>query len=263
LHVLALLRPRIGHAVVAHGVDHGLRPEAPEELAIAANLANRLGVPFGSTKVTVAKGPNLQARARVARLTALGRAAVACHSHLIATGHTADDRAETVVMRLLRGSGPRGLAVLPPRATLPRTPDDDVRGADGEFQIGVDPVSLIRPLLRARRADVVTHLQRHSLAFASDPSNLETRFTRVRVRREVIPILENLSPRIVEHLCMLADMLGDVPSDPVLERLGRAQRREVLRARQLGKHSVHLRTAGGREVEVTFPHGQTVLIESR
>jgi tRNA(Ile)-lysidine synthase len=100
----------------------------------------------------------------------------------IATGHHADDRAETLLIRLLRGTGPVGLAVLPPR--------------DGDR---------IRPFYRARRADVDAHVSRHHIPHAIDPSNRDPRFLRARVRHELLPVLERLSPRVVEHLCSLAD----------------------------------------------------------
>ncbi len=184
LHVLARLRGRLGHDLVAHGVDHGLRPEAPAELDLAADLARALEVPMSRTRVRLAPGGNLQARARDARYTALRDAARSAGADVVATAHHADDRAETVVMRLLRGAGPRGLAVLPPRAG-----------------------DLVRPFIRARRSDIDAHLARHAISHAFDPSNADPRFLRVRVRGEVFPLLEHLSPSIVTHLCALADQL--------------------------------------------------------
>ena len=246
LHVLALLRERVGHTLVAHGVDHGLRAGAAAELDLVRAVAEPLGVPFAVTRVVIEGGANLQARARAVRYEALAQAAAAAGARVIATGHTADDRAETLLLRLLRGAGPRGLAVLPPQAPCP------VAAA----------VSLVRPLLRARRADVLAHLQRHGLAFATDPSNADPRFLRARVRGELLPLMEGLSPGIVEHLAALSDMLGwsSSPAGP-LDRLGRAQRLAVERARRLGRGSVRLRLPGGREVEVTFPDGRIVLVE--
>jgi|GEM_PF-314027 len=205
LHVLAkVLPPRRVH-VVAHGVDHGLRPAAREELAQAGQLANELGVPFATTEVLVPPGANLMARARDARYAAL-RAALARSTHpvhtthpthsggaargehrYIATGHHADDRAETALIRLLRGSGPAGLAVLP------------AASAD-----------LVRPFIRARRDDVLAHVARHRLPSSNDPTNSDTRFLRSRVRHELLPLLAELSPRVVDHLCGLADALGDL-----------------------------------------------------
>lgn len=250
LHALSLLRKRVGHEVVAHGVDHGLRPEAAAELVLARGVAEALGVPFTITQLHVAPGGNLQARARAARLEALGIAAVSVGAATIATGHTADDRAETVLMRLLRGSGPRGLAVLPPTAPLPVALPE-----------GVASPALIRPLLRARRADVLAHLERHRLQFAHDPSNADPRFTRVRVRRELVPLLEDLSPRVVDHLCSLADMMRSEVDPLASLGLGRAQREAIERAQRLGRKGVELRLRGGRCVDATFPGGQIVLNE--
>jgi tRNA(Ile)-lysidine synthase len=182
LHVLGLLRGRLGFGLFAHGVDHGLRPAATAELDLAADLARSLDVPFTRSRVSLTQGGNLQARARTLRWEALRTAASRAGADRIATGHHADDRAETVLMRLLRGTGTRGLAALPP--------------ADGDR---------IRPFYRARRADIDAHVARHALPHAIDPSNRDPRFLRARVRFEVLPLLERLSPRIVEHLCRLAD----------------------------------------------------------
>lgn len=236
LSVLARLAPKLGYRLLAHGVDHGLRPEASAELDKAEALAAKLGVPFGRTRVHLARGGNLQARAREARYSAL-REVAAPEQALIATAHHADDRAETVLLRLLRGAGPRGLAVLAPRAQ-----------------------DVIRPLVRASKQDVLLHLQRHCLDFAEDPSNKDAAFLRVRVRHEALPLLAQLSPQIVQHLNALADALSgsNLPSLAGLTELeneaelNRAQIREVLRARRLGR-SVAIRIAGGRDLRVKRP----------
>jgi len=192
LHVLALLRRRLGFGLFAHGVDHGLRPEAAVELDLAERFSRSLDVPFTRSRVAVCAGGNLQARARAVRWEALRTAASSAGADRIATGHHADDRAETLLMRILRGTRLRGLAVLPPMDCV-----------DGSIRI--------RPLFRALRADVSAHVARHGLPFASDPSNRDPRFLRVRVRHEVIPQLARLSPRIVEHLARLADEAGANP----------------------------------------------------
>jgi tRNA(Ile)-lysidine synthase len=185
LHALAWHREAFRLKLVAHGVDHGLRAEAAAELDLAAALAEALRIPFARTQLQVALGGNLQARAREARYEALAQAAHAANARFIATAHHADDRAETLLLRLLRGAGPRGLAVLPPMT------DDRAR-----------------PLLRAARGDIEAHAARHGLAFAQDPSNENPRFARVRVRRELLPLLRDLDPRIVDHLSALADRLA-------------------------------------------------------
>jgi tRNA(Ile)-lysidine synthase len=236
LSVLARLAPKLGFSLSAHGVDHGLRAAAAGELDLAEKLATKLGVPFGRTRLSLGHGGNLQARAREARYAAL-RHVAAPDDALIATAHHADDRAETVLLRLLRGSGPRGLAVLSPRAH-----------------------DVIRPLVRAEKRDVLLHLQRHCLDFAEDPSNQDAAFLRVRVRGELLPLLTQLSPQIVRHLNALADALqgsvlpdlGDFDGDLGDAVLNRAQIREFLRASQLDR-SVTVRVTGGKDLRAQRP----------
>lgn len=241
LHVLARLRRKLGIALVAHGVDHGLRKEAQGELELARALADSLAVPFSVTQVAVAPGSNLQARARKARFEALRSAKEAAGAELIATGHHGDDRAETVLMRILRGTGPTGLAVLPARS-------DD----------------LIRPLIRARRADVLAHLERHRLAYAEDPSNRDPRFLRSRVRHEALPLLEALSPRIVEHLCALADASAAHPTVPAKlgdRTLGRAHREALEHALRHRKEKAQVALPGGAVAGVELATGEIVVVE--
>lgn len=278
LHVLGRLQSRLHFRVIAHGIDHGLRAEAADELALAGRVAASIQVPFAVTRVEVAPGGNLQARAREARRTALGAAAIAAGARSIATGHTAEDRAETVLLRLLRGSGPEGLAALPPSATMPlreaakpeqgaERGSDWFRGSDrSDAELHQTKIRLIRPLLLARRADVKAHLARHAIEVAEDPSNRDPRFLRVRVRRELLPLMESMSPGIVGHLCALASMLAEAEAnarppakDDALRGLGRAQRLAIARAKKC-EQPVKLRLSGGREVTVGFSADDAVLI---
>ena len=239
LHVLSLLAKKSGFLLNAHGVDHGLRPAAALELDRAEARCSALGVPFSRTVLALSQGGNLQARAREARRSALLATATSLRADLIATAHHADDRAETVLLRLLRGAGPTGLAVLPPRSGV-----------------------WVRPQGRARKADILAHLARHQLEFAQDPSNLEPRFLRTRVRGELLPLLEQLSPQIVAHLCALADALaepllpgseralGEHPRDAIALTLNRAQRVSFGRARTLGQRSARIRLSHGHELRL-------------
>lgn len=190
LHVLGLLRRELAFGLFAHGVDHGLRPEAAAELDQAEAFSRSLEVPFGRTGVRLAPGANLQARARAVRWEALEAAAGHAGAGRIATGHHADDRAETMLMRMLRGTGARHLGALPA-----------VSGGR------------IRPMIRARRADIDAHVLRHAIPHCHDPSNRDPRFLRTRVRLELLPLLERLNPRVVDHMCAIADELAalDVP----------------------------------------------------
>lgn len=182
LHVLATLAPRYRLEVIAHGVDHGLRPAARGELALVRHLAERLNVPFGASALAVASGPNLQARARDARRRELMRVAGERAADFVATAHHADDRAETVLLRLLRGAGVTGLGALP--------------AIDGTWA---------RPLARVPREALVRHLARHAIPWAEDPSNREQRYLRARVRADLLPRLREVDPAIVAHLGHLAD----------------------------------------------------------
>jgi len=239
LDVLALLRARLGHELWAVGVNHGLRAEADQELDVAREVAARHEVPFRKVRVRLEAGANLQARARDARHGALQRVARQLGAAVVAIGHTADDRAETVAMRLLAGAGPRGLGVLPPRSSP----------AAARGWAGAD---LVRPLVGARRADVMAHLARRELPHSEDPSNRDLRFLRVRVRRQLMPLLEALSPGIVGHFCALADMMRRLGQGDPLASLTRAQRLALERALELRQGRTAIRLPGGQELELRF-----------
>jgi tRNA(Ile)-lysidine synthase len=233
LHVLALLAERLGLTLHAHGVDHGLRPEAARELDLAERLACELGVPFSRSVLALEPGGNLQMRARLARYTALDEAADRLGARWVATAHHADDRAETLLMQLLRGSPPRTLAVLP--AWTGRR---------------------LRPFMRSERAAITRHLLRHGIVHADDPSNQNRRFLRVRIREELLPLMEELVPGVVEHLNHVADELSesaeiivtDEQGEPVA--LGFGQRTQIRRALKLRQCQARIRLAGGAEARL-------------
>lgn len=182
LHVMSRVSEARGFVLFAHGIDHGLRPEAREELDRAESLATTLGIPFSRSSVQLSGHANLQANARQLRYEALRVRARELDSKFIVTAHHATDRAETVLLRMLRGAGLLGLGVMPV--------------LDGD---------LLRPFIRAQKSDVLLHLERHHLGYSQDPSNTNPKFTRVRVRTELIPLMESLDPSLVAHLCALAD----------------------------------------------------------
>jgi tRNA(Ile)-lysidine synthase len=181
----ALSRAGLAGPVLACHVDHGLRPGSERDADHCAGLCARLGIPFVRRRVEVARG-NVQAQARKARYAALRQAAAAAGAAAIATGHTRSDQAETVILRLLRGSGARGLSGIPAR-----------RGA------------LVRPLIDRSRAEVLAYLRGRGLPFLEDPSNAAPRYLRNRVRREVMPILSALAPSAEEALARAADLLRE------------------------------------------------------
>ena len=180
---LAALRDRGGLAAVrALHVDHGLRPGGAEDAACAAAACARLRVPFESVRVVVRPG-NVQAEARRARYAALREAALRTGATRIATGHTRTDQAETVLLRLLRGAGARGLGGVPPR-----------RGV------------IVRPLIDRPRAEGIAYLARAGLAWREDPTNATPRFARNRLRLSAWPALLALSPTAERALARAADL---------------------------------------------------------
>lgn len=187
LHVLHALQAEHGCSLYAASVDHGLRAGAASERALARELAQSLSVPFIELRVEVAAGPSLQAAARTARYAALLAFAREQGAECVAVGHTRDDQAETVLARLVRGAGIAGLAAISPRR------------ADG----------VVRPLIDCARADVHAYARTAELPHAHDPSNSERRFLRVRVREQLLPLLEREDPQVVRHVADLADDARD------------------------------------------------------
>jgi tRNA(Ile)-lysidine synthase len=180
---LATLAPELGLELEVASVDHGLRPGAAEDVAIAARQAASLGLGFHALRVEVSPGGSLQAKARAARYGALKRLAAERGLERIAVGHTQDDQAETVLLRMLRGSGLRGLSAIDPHR------------ADG----------VIRPLIDCPRGEVLGWAEASFAELARDPSNADDRFGRVRLRTHVMPVLLRENPRLVEHLAALSD----------------------------------------------------------
>jgi tRNA(Ile)-lysidine synthase len=186
LAALAQLRDagEVGPIGALH-VDHGLRPGVDAEAAVVRRTCERLGVPFRSVGVEVGPG-NVQAAARSARYAALRREASRTGAGRIATGHTRTDQAETVLLRLARGAGARGLAAIPPR-----------RGP------------IIRPLIDRSRAEGLAFLARQGLDWCEDPTNASPRYTRNRLRQALWPALLSLNPAAEAALARSADLLRD------------------------------------------------------
>jgi len=146
-------------------VDHGLRPESVSEAAMVAELCAAHGIPHRMLTVKVGAG-NVQDRARAARYGAMAEWMKERGLSALATAHHADDQAETLLMRLNRGSGVAGLAGVRPRTNLPGT-----------------NLVLLRPLLGWRRAELAELVTAAGLDPALDPSNEDPRFDRVRIRQ--------------------------------------------------------------------------------
>jgi tRNA(Ile)-lysidine synthase len=205
LHALWQLSGPWGLALHVAHVDHGLRPAAAADSDFVAALAARYELPFHVVKLDPialrADTNGLEAAARVARYAFLAQVARTLSGAIvtacIAVAHHAGDQAETLLLRLLQGSGLRGLAALRPVAHVPTAAEDKEL-----------PVRLVRPLLDVQRAEIIAYLHHHDLPWVEDETNADTRFTRNHLRHVVLPALATLNPNIVATLSRSAELLA-------------------------------------------------------
>jgi tRNA(Ile)-lysidine synthase len=213
LVILSRLAPRRQIGLQAAHFDHSLRGEAASaaERSFVESLAASLGLSFGGGRADVrglsrTQRLSLEDAARHARYAFLAGVAAEHGAGHVATGHTASDQAETVLLNLLRGSGLDGLAAMSPDAAWP------LPGGAG--------LHLLRPLLCLTRDETVAYCRAAGVEPLQDESNESADFRRNRVRRELLPLLRGFNPRIDQGLVRLADAARDDAS--YLEVLARA-----------------------------------------
>lgn len=204
LVLLSILRPRLDLKLSACCCDHGLREESGGEARFCQALCDLFTVPCRVTRLQLAKeGSALEERCRAARYKALEEARLHFAAQSVVLAHHADDLAEDMVLRLVRGAGWPGLAGMAPR--------DDGR-------------HLLRPLLDVRKEELAGFLKSLRLPHCEDKSNFDPSFTRNRVRHTILPALEKENPDFVESVGTLSALarlderwLADLLS-PLLER---------------------------------------------
>jgi len=236
--------------VLAH-FNHSLRGSASDkDEEFVRNLAVKLGF-----EIFVKRGnlfsmkANLEENARNARYEFLTEIAENLNAYGVLTAHTINDQAETFLMNLLRGSGIRGLSAMKPIRTLKKNSQREI--------------FLIRPLLRwAKRHDTESFCRKQSIEFRLDSMNEQMNFTRVKIRKKLLPLLEEVNPKIIDVLArtarnlaneaeVLSELLKNFASSDLrirdLKPISSALRQAVLRAwleRELGNlkglHSVHI-----------------------
>ena len=175
--------------VIAH-YEHGLRPdEDSSETLLVKDFAGALNVPFETEKGAGLKdlSSSIEEKARECRYDFLDRLKIKYNADKIATGHNLNDQAETVLMRLLRGSGMTGLSGIPP----------------------VRNNTFIRPLIETRRENIMEYLEFNKISYATDSSNHDTRYLRNKIRLELIPELTKYQPRLIETMGRLAHNLRE------------------------------------------------------
>jgi tRNA(Ile)-lysidine synthase len=183
LHLAARLSPKIRPALVIAHLDHALRRGSRADAWFVEGLAAKLGLPLVMDRIDVGrscrKDESIEEAARRIRRGFLLDAAKSHGAHLIATGHTLDDQAETILMRLARGAGPTALSAMTP----------------------LGPGPFVKPLLSQTREALRGWLKRRRIPFNEDPSNSKLQFDRNRMRRLVIPVLTlTMNPAAARHI---------------------------------------------------------------
>lgn len=198
LDIIAKLSSSLGIRVAAAHLNHGIRPsrETALDLKVIRTVTNAHGIQLVTGKVNVraeAKKTkeSLETAARNARYRFLASVAKKIKATCVATAHTRDDQAETILMRLLRGTGPDGLAGISRKTTY-------------------NGLLMIRPLLDISKAELRTYLGERSLVWHEDSTNSDTVHFRNRVRNEILPYLEEQAgPGVSDRLAQLAGLMAD------------------------------------------------------
>jgi tRNA(Ile)-lysidine synthase len=189
LHLMTRVQGECNLRVQAAHLHHGMRPEADDDVRVCAAVCAQLGVPLHVERVDVparaqAERISLEEAGRNARYAFFDRLAHELNAVAVALAHTRDDQIETILINLLRGTGPRGLCGMPYKRDR-----------------------IIRPLLDATRAQTHQYCAAQGLPTVFDSTNLDPHQLRRRVRMELIPLLRDLSPAFDRHLLRLADIL--------------------------------------------------------
>jgi tRNA(Ile)-lysidine synthase len=215
----AVLEADVGPVHVVH-FDHKVRgAESAADAVFVEELATQFRLPFhrfDADPATLA-GDNFESAARTWRYRTLAAVAAEHSLHWVATGHTADDQAETVLHRLIRGTGVQGLrgiaAVrrLDPSPTPPRNGEGPTPPSRfGKGAGGLGSSVLVRPLLAVTRADVLAYLAAIKQPFRTDSTNADPGYTRNRIRHELLPLLKSFNPDVVATLAQTAEQAEEL-----------------------------------------------------
>ncbi|MBF6569948.1 MAG: tRNA lysidine(34) synthetase TilS [Candidatus Binataceae bacterium] len=190
LHAIKRISERFGFRIAAAHLNHRLRgAESDRDEAFVRQTCSRLGVELIVEQADLIGSANLEERARECRYAFLARAAESIGAKYVALGHHADDRAETIMMRLMRGSGISGLVTMNERG----------------------PGRLIRPLLNLTRVELLDYLRALGAEFVSDSSNLSPRHLRNRVRNDLLTLIDrDYAPNFSHRLLELAEDLRSI-----------------------------------------------------
>jgi tRNA(Ile)-lysidine synthase len=208
-------RKKLSHRLIAAHFNHGLRDgasDSDEEFVRSLTTARKIELVVGKTRIDPAG--NLEQNARRARYDFLLSKARSVDAFAVLTAHTMNDQAETVLMNLLRGSGPDGLAGMRPIRTLVDT-TASVRSRSSspslQLPLAIAEIKLIRPLLNwAMRSDTEAYCHELGVEYRYDTMNEDTAYRRVRIRKILLPLLEDFNPRIIATLGNTARLMQNV-----------------------------------------------------
>ncbi len=191
--------------IVAAHFDHHLRgDESRADAEYVRTLTNERKIEFALGGGNIHPKGNVEQNARHARYSFLASCARNLGAFAVITGHTVNDQAETFLMNLIRGSGVAGLAAMNPIRPL----DDNVGTSGKIVSSRPDPILLVRPLLTwAKRRDTEGYCQHNGVEYRYDTMNEDTAFKRVRIRKVLLPLLEDMNPNIVETLANTAQLM--------------------------------------------------------
>jgi tRNA(Ile)-lysidine synthetase, N-terminal domain len=205
-------RGKLDLRIVAAHFNHKLRPEASDrDLDHVREITVARHIELATGEWRRATSGNLEQDARWARYEFLQKTAENVKSRFVLTGHTMNDQAETVLMNLIRGSGVDGLGGMRFVREIPIKSSYTVRPSTETEPLLPFPEpspSLARPLLKwSKREDTENFCRDNKVEFLLDPMNEETTFRRVWIRKVVIPMLQEVNPKIVDSLCRTAELL--------------------------------------------------------
>ncbi|MDH5510324.1 MAG: tRNA lysidine(34) synthetase TilS [Nitrospinota bacterium] len=187
LHIMTRLAPLLGITVESVHFDHALRPESPADADFAERTATALGLNFTRERDPSPPSSQIQSMARSARYAFFHTVAKSQGATHVATGHTLDDSVETSIMWMLRGAGPTAFGGIP--------------AARGIF---------VRPLIDLRKSEILEWMAREGISFVTDRTNETDKYLRNRIRRSVIPAMEQVAPGAVTAIARLASLSGQM-----------------------------------------------------
>jgi len=244
LHMLWRLKKTVPLELAVIHFDHGLRRAAKKESEYVAKLSRKFGLPVILKKIHVKEFAlrnkvSLEAAGRNLRYDILAKEAQDLQFDKIATGHTADDNAETVIMWIMRGTGTDGL-----------------KGIPGERKLS-NGIIIIRPILTLTKDEILAYLKSQRLVYFTDKSNFRFDFTRNKIRHKIVRELKKYNKKFIEHVSNLSRIVSDESdlldklSDKAAKRAVKCKKNRILL--DLDKFFLYNKTIQSRIIKNILP----------